>query len=51
MGIIVNFTKKTVHGFGDPNVWVEATSADSKTGKTVTSNSYALKCRPTQRMF
>jgi hypothetical protein len=92
MGIIVNFTKNTVHGFGDPifgeqlikitgitetavyfgasdklwntsrsvmgsidrvtgDVSVDATSADTKTGKTITSTSYALKCRPTQRMF
>jgi hypothetical protein len=26
-------------------------SADAKTGKNLTSTSYALKCRPTQRMF
>jgi hypothetical protein len=92
MGIIVNFTKQTVHGFGDPffgeqlikitgitetavyfgatdklwntsrsvmgsidrvtgDVWVDATSSDAKTGKTITSTSYALKCRPAQRMF
>jgi hypothetical protein len=93
MGIIVNFTKKTVHGFGDPffgeqlikitgitetavylgssdkfsqtisqsvmgaidrvtgDVWADFTSTDTKTGKTITSTSYALKCRPTQRMF
>jgi hypothetical protein len=93
MGIIVNFTKNTVHGFGDPffaeqlititgitetavyfgasdklfqttsrsvmgaidrvtgDVWVDDTSRDTKTGKTITSTSYALKCRPTQRMF
>jgi hypothetical protein len=93
MGIIVNFTKQTVHGFDDPffgeqlikitgitetavhfgardtlfqtttrsvmgaidrvtgDVWVDATSSDAKTGKTITSTSYALKCRPTQRMF
>jgi len=32
---------------------VEAFSSltDAKTGKTITSTSYALKCRPTQRMF
>jgi hypothetical protein len=93
MGIIVNFTKKTVHGFGDPifgeqlieitritetTVYFGATgelsrtisrsvigtidrvtgdvsadfmSVDAKTGKNLTSWSYALKCRPTQRMF
>ena len=93
MGIILNFTKNTVHGFGDPifgeqlikitsitetvvyfgasdkfsqtisqsvmgavdrvtgDVWVAATSTDTKTGKTITSTSYALKCRPAQRMF
>jgi hypothetical protein len=89
MGIIVNFTKKTVHGFGDPifgeqlinitgvtetavnlgvddksgrsamgaidrvtgDVWVVAHWTDTKTGKTITSTSYALKCRPAQRMF
>jgi hypothetical protein len=93
MGIIVNFTKQTVHGFDDPffgeqlikitgitetavsfgardtmfqttsrsvmgaidrvtgDVWVDATSSDAKTGKTITSTSYALKCRPAQRMF
>jgi hypothetical protein len=92
MGIIVNFTKKTVHGFGDPffgeqlikitgitetavyfsaddkllnssrsvmgaidrvtgDVWADFTSTDNKTGKTITSTSYALKCRPAQRMF
>jgi hypothetical protein len=93
MGIIVNFTKKTVHGFDNPGMTdfpvnitavnevsiafggsmslgsiietnimgsidrvtgdVEATSRSSntKTGKLVTSTSYLLKCRPTQRMF
>jgi hypothetical protein len=92
MGIIVNFTKKTVHGFGDPlfgeqrikitgvtetavyfspddkfqnmsqggmgaidrvtgDLWADFTATDAKTGKTITSTSYALKCRPTQRMF
>ena len=96
MGIIVNFTKKTVHGFGDPlfgeqrikitgvtetavyfspdfspddkfqnmsqsgmgaidrvtgDLWADFTSTDAKTGKAITSQSYALKCRPTQRMF
>jgi hypothetical protein len=92
MGIIVNFTKKTVHGFGDPifgeqliqitgvtetavkfsgadkvgnmsrsamgaidrvtgDVWVYAGSTVTTTGKTITSTSYALKCRPAQRMF
>jgi hypothetical protein len=93
MGIIVNFTKKTVHGFGDPffgerlitiagvtetavyfgasdkffetasrsvtgtidrvtgDVSAVFVSTDAKTGKTITSTSYALKCRPTQRMF
>jgi len=92
MGIIVNFTKQTVHGFGYPGLTdypvnitganevtvafvgrrdrgfskdstmgsidrvtgdLEATltTTDSKTGKTITSTSYALKCRPAQRMF
>jgi hypothetical protein len=93
MGIIVNFTRKTVHGFGDPifgeqlinitgitetavffsasdkfsqtilqsvigtidrvtgDVSADFTSMDTKTGKTIASTSYALKCRPTQRMF
>jgi hypothetical protein len=27
------------------------TTTDAKTGKTITSTSYALKCRPAQRMF
>ena len=26
-------------------------STDAKTGKTIMSTSYSLKCRPTQRMF
>jgi hypothetical protein len=32
---------------------MEATASltDEKTGKTTTSTNYALKCRPTQRMF
>ena len=92
MGIIVNFTNRTVHGFGYPGLSdtpvkitafnevlvtfngseasfgskgsisgsidrvtgdVEATwmLTDAKTGKTVASMSYALKCRPAQRMF
>jgi hypothetical protein len=92
MGIIVNFTNRTVQGFGNPNfrdypvnitAWndvtvafsgsqddrfskariigsidrvtgdAEATSmvTDAKTGKMIMSTSYALKCRPTQRMF
>jgi hypothetical protein len=92
MGIIVNFTNKTVHGFGDPifgeqliqitgvtetavnfsgadkvgdtsrsamgaidrvtgDVWVNTGSTVTTTRKTITSTSYALKCRPTQRMF
>jgi hypothetical protein len=92
MGIIVNFTKRTVQGFGSPGfrdypveitAWndvtvvfagsedtrysrasitgsidrvtgdVDATStvSDAKTGKTIGSTNYALKCRPTQRMF
>ena len=93
MGIIVNFTKKTVHGFGDAflgepsikitgvtetsvyfsardklfetmersvmggidrvtgDVWVDDRSTDTKTSKTIASTSYALKCRPTQRIF
>jgi hypothetical protein len=92
MGIIVNFTKKTVHGFGDPifgeqlikitgitetvvnfsgddkvgntsrsamgsidrvtgDMWVSASSTVTTTGKTITSTSYTLKCRPAQRMF
>jgi hypothetical protein len=92
MGIIVNFTKQTVHGFGDPffgeqlikitgitetvvyfgasdkvlttsrsvigtidrvtgDLSADFMSSDAKTGKTAGSTSYALKCRPTQRMF
>ena len=92
MGIIVNFTKMTVHGFSDPivgellikinsitqtaidfsggdkvgntsrnvmgaidrvtsDVWVHVRSADPMTGRTITSTSYALKCRPSQQMF
>jgi hypothetical protein len=94
MGIIVNFTNRTVQGFGTPGLmdypvkitaWnevtvvfggsedffketqrasimgsidrvtgdAEATSmvTDAKTGKIITSTSYALKCRPAQRMF
>jgi hypothetical protein len=92
MGIIVNFTKRTVHGFGDPalgeypvkitgwndvtvsfggsedskvstasifgsidrvtgDVWANSMVTDAKTSKTVSSTSYALKCRPAQRMF
>jgi hypothetical protein len=90
MGLIVNFTDRTVQGFGLPGVmdysvkitaWnevtvsflgsenkyrstirgsmdrvtgdVEATSmvTDAKTGDIVISISYALKCRPAQRMF
>jgi hypothetical protein len=93
MGIIVNFTKNTVHGFGDPyfgeqllkitritetavhfgasdklfqtteqsvigtidrvtgDVSADFVAANAKTGKTIMSTSYALKCRPTQRMF
>jgi hypothetical protein len=93
MGIIVNFTKQTVHGFGDSffqeqlikitgitetavyfgasdkldqtmqrsvigtidrvtgDVDATFTVTDSETGKNVTSTSYALKCKPTQRMF
>jgi hypothetical protein len=92
MGIIVNFTKQTVHGFGYPGMTdypvnitganevtvtfagrrelsfvkdstmgsidrvtgdLEATltSTDPKTGKTIVSTTYALKCRPAQRMF
>jgi hypothetical protein len=90
MGLIVNFTNRTVQGFGSPGVidypvkitaWnevtvaflgsedkyrssirgsidrvtgdVEATSmvTDAKTGNIVASTSYALKCRPAQRMF
>jgi hypothetical protein len=97
MGIIVNFTNRTVQGFdhvglfgelidypvkitawndvtvvfkgsadfaksstdsitgtidrvtGD--VWANSIMTDAKTGKIITSTSYALKCRPTQRMF
>jgi hypothetical protein len=33
------------------DVSADFSSADAKTGKTVGSTSYALKCRPTQRMF
>jgi hypothetical protein len=92
MGIIVNFTNRTVQGFGFPGLldypvkitaWndvtiafngsdsslgstssivgsidrvtgdVEATSslANKKTGRFEPTMSYALKCRPTQRMF
>jgi hypothetical protein len=90
MGIIVNFTKKTVHGFGDPSfgeqlikitgvtetavylgasdkmlntsvigtidrvtgdVSVDFVWTNAKTGKSITHTSYALKCRPVQRMF
>ena len=91
MGIIVNFTKSTVHGFGYPGLSdhpvkitafnevtvafggseanlgvtssisgsidrvtgdVEATSMMTNTKKEVLfSMSYALKCRPAQRMF
>jgi hypothetical protein len=94
MGIIVNFTNRTVQGFGQPGLmdypvkitgWndvtvafggseeelakssrdsifgsidrvtgdVEATqlATDIKTGKTIASTNYALKCRPAQRMF
>jgi len=92
MGIIVNFTKNTVQGFGIPGVSdypvkirgmndarivfdashdngtsvasitgtidrvtgdVEATDMlqNPKTGTVMSSKSYALKCRPVQRMF
>jgi hypothetical protein len=92
MGIIVNFTKRTVQGFGHPGLidypvqitaWNDVTvafggfqafgnqqlsisgsidrvtgdveasdlSTDTKTHKTLSSLHYALKCRPTQRMF
>jgi hypothetical protein len=92
MGIIVNFTKNTVQGFGIPGVSdhpvkirgmndarivfdgahddgtsaasitgsidrvtgdVEATDilSNTKTGNVISSTSYALKCKPTQRMF
>jgi hypothetical protein len=94
MGLILNFTARTVQGFFDPadlakfpvkitgldevtvaffgsdqdlsTDWatikgtlnrvtgaLDATSAvtNTQTYKTVTSTSYALKCRPTQRMF
>jgi hypothetical protein len=92
MGIIVNFTKRTVQGFGHPGwidypvqitAWNDVTvafsgsqaignqemsisgsidrvtgeveasdlSTDTKTHETVASLHYALKCRPTQRMF
>jgi hypothetical protein len=92
MGIIVNFTKNTVQGFGIPGVSdypvkirgmndarivfdgshddgtsaasitgsidrvtgdVEATDilSNTKTGNVKSSTSYALKCKPTQRMF
>jgi hypothetical protein len=93
MGIIVNFTNRTVQGFGHPGLmdypvkitgWNDVTvvfggsaelaksSRDSifgsinrvtgdveasqlatyiKTGKTIGSTNYALKCRPAQRMF
>jgi hypothetical protein len=90
MGIIVNFTNRTVQGFGDPSfmdypvkitAWndvtvtfygreekmgssirggidrvtgdVDATSMvyDTKTSKIISQDTYALKCRPAQRMF
>jgi hypothetical protein len=93
MGIIVNFTERTVQGFGFPGLLdypvkitaandvtiafggsshafptsvasimgsidrvtgdVEATSmlSDPKTNKTISTTTYALLCRPTQRMF
>ena len=92
MGIIVDFTKNTVQGFGIPGVSdypvkirgindarivfdgshdngtsvasitgsidrvtgdVEATDLQSntKTGNVTSSTSYALKCKPAQRMF
>jgi hypothetical protein len=92
MGIIVNFTKNTVQGFGIPGVSdypvtirgmndarivfdashdkgtsvasiagsidrvtgdVEATDMlqNPKTGSVMSSKSYALKCKPVQRMF
>ncbi len=93
MGIIVNFTNRTVQGFGHPGfgglmdfpvkitAWNEvtvafegknqvieksingsidrvtgdmeatSTSFNLKTNKTLSSTSYALKCRPAQRMF
>jgi hypothetical protein len=92
MGIIVNFTNRTVQGFGFPGLidypvkitaWNDVTVAfdgsdsslgstssirgsidrvtgdveaysmvtNAKTGNIVTSMSYALKCRPAQRMF
>jgi hypothetical protein len=47
-------TSRSVMGVIDRvtgDVWVDATSTDTKTGKTITSTGYALKCRPTQRMF
>jgi hypothetical protein len=33
------------------DVSADFVSADAKTGKNITSTSYALKCRPAQRMF
>jgi hypothetical protein len=92
MGIIVNFTNRTVHGFGYPgfsgrfdfpvkitgmdavtvafhgssqtgesitgsidrvtgDVEARIQMSDSKTGDLLSILRYALKCRPTQRMF
>ena len=90
MGIIVNFTTRTVQGFGYPglldypvkitgandaifggsqemgasmssvigskdrvtgDVQTTLMSTDTKTGKIISQTDYALRCRPTQRMF
>jgi hypothetical protein len=90
MGIIVNFTNRTVQGFGAPGIldypikitawndvtvaflgseerigsttrgsidrvtgdlWAPLTATDAKTGNPLMSVRYALKCKPTQRMF
>jgi hypothetical protein len=60
MGIIVNFTTRTVQGFGAPglldypvkvDVQASETNANTKASKFTAATNYALKCRPTQRMF
>ena len=90
MGIVVNFTARTVAGFtypgleefpvvirdanevhitftgsnesgssivaGDINrvtgeLWASSTMRDANTSKIVTSSSYSLQCRPTQRVY
>jgi hypothetical protein len=93
IGIVVNFTKMTVHGFFDEHLFRKAqvnitditetsvsfsgdnegpdstttiigsmdrvtghvgalfSTSDTETGDSITSWSYSLNCRPTQRMF